>query len=223
MNKLEKEEREKLLDQQVKKSGKAIRGVATEFKKFIARGNVLDLAVAVVIGAAFSAIVNGLVNYIIMPCITALTGNNELAGLSTVLIPAQLDAEGNVVKAALLLQWGSFLQAIINFIIIAIVIFAFVKVVNGVKNALDFDERIKVVVQKKLDDDEELSKYEQKWLRRKLKYEPNEAPKKKQPAAPAAPVPPTPTEALLAEILEQLKANNNGKNVEIPLNGEFKK
>ena len=88
-----------------------------EFGDFIKRGNVIDLAVAVVIGGAFSAIVTSLVNDIIMPVIGMITGGIDFSGLKATVGDATL-------------AYGSFIQAVINFLIIAFVIFMVVKAMN---------------------------------------------------------------------------------------------
>ena len=84
-----------------------------EFKTFIMRGNVLDLAVGVVIGGAFTAIVNSLVKDIITPIIVAVTGNADLTGLSFKIGQADF-------------TYGNFLQAVLNFLLIALILFVFV-------------------------------------------------------------------------------------------------
>ena len=94
-----------------------------EFKAFISKGNIIDLAVAVVIGTAFNKIVSSLVNDIIMPLITWALGANSLADLSIVL---QTDELG---VATLTWNYGSFIQAIIDFLIIALSIFVVLKIV----------------------------------------------------------------------------------------------
>lgn len=91
-----------------------------EFKEFVMRGNVLDLAVAVIIGGAFGKIVGSLVNDILMPLIGLVLGGISFADLTF-----------NVREVVV--QWGSFVQAIIDFLIIALVIFLIVKVVNATK------------------------------------------------------------------------------------------
>ncbi len=183
-------------------------GFFKDFKKFITRGNVLDLAVGVVIGSAFTAIVNGLVKFIITPLITLCTGENSIADVSTVLRPEVIDPEtGEVVKEALTLQWGSFLQAVIDFIMIAFVVFIFVRIIMSVQKAMDFDGNMTETVQKKLDADIPLSEFEEKWLARKIKKDPEHAPGKKEPEQPAEPAVPelSSTDKLLTEILETLK------------------
>lgn len=186
-----------------------------EFKTFISRGNVLDMAVGVIIGAAFSAIVNSLVKDIITPLISLLTGGISLDKLNLILRPAVLAEDGvTVVKAALTFNYGSFIQSIINFLIIAWTVFLFVKAAIGVKKSLDYNDNMKNVVQKKLDADEKLTSIESKWLARKLKKDPADAPKKTAPktAAPAAAAAaPTATELLLKDILAELKAANADK------------
>lgn len=100
-----------------------MKGFFTEFKAFIMKGNVLDLAVAVVMGAAFGAVVKALVDNIIMPIIGIVVGGIDVAGLSVKV--------GDAV-----LTYGAFLQAIINFISISFVIFIFVKIINTAMNKL---------------------------------------------------------------------------------------
>ena len=105
-----------------------------EFKKFAVRGNVVDLAVAVVIGAAFGAVVNSLVADIIMPVIGAVTGGVDFSNYflplsSKVTAPALVDAR----KQGAVLAWGNFLTLIINFLIIAFALFIVIKAINSLK------------------------------------------------------------------------------------------
>lgn len=92
-----------------------------EFKEFISRGNVMDMAVGVIIGGAFTAIVTSLVNDIIMPILSLITGGFDFTALAIAF------GEG---EEAASLNYGSFIQAIINFILIAIVIFVIIKSIN---------------------------------------------------------------------------------------------
>ena len=107
-----------------------------EFKKFAMRGNVVDLAVGVIIGGAFGKIVTSLVNDIIMPPIGVLLGNKNFTDLAVTLKAAQpevLDEAGNVLQPAIaevLWKYGSFLQVTIDFLIIAISVFVMIKVIN---------------------------------------------------------------------------------------------
>lgn len=89
----------------------------TEFKEFAMRGNVVDLAVAVVMGVAFNKIVTALVDGIIMPCVGLLVGGINIAGLSFTVGKAQI-------------KWGSFLQSAIDFILVAFAIFLLIKLIN---------------------------------------------------------------------------------------------
>jgi large conductance mechanosensitive channel len=98
-----------------------------EFKNFAMKGNVIDLAVAVVIGGAFGKIVSSLVNDLIMPIIGALLGGLSFANLKYVITPAS----GDVAEAAIL--YGSFIQSIVDFVIVAFAIFVFVKILSSVK------------------------------------------------------------------------------------------
>lgn len=98
-----------------------------EFKAFALKGNVIDLAVAVVIGGAFGKIVSSMVNDIIMPAIGALIGGVSFADLKYVITPAS----GDIAEVAVL--YGSFIQAIVDFLIIAFAIFIFVKILNSTK------------------------------------------------------------------------------------------
>jgi large conductance mechanosensitive channel len=108
-------------------------GMMTEFKEFALRGNVIDLAVGVVIGGAFGKIVTSLVNDLIMPSVSYVIGSSNFKSLSMTLRPAVLDSEGKESVPALLLNYGSFIQAIIDFAIIAFVIFIVVKMINDLR------------------------------------------------------------------------------------------
>ena len=92
-----------------------------EFKEFISRGNVMDMAVGVIIGGAFTAIVNSLVNDVVMPLLSLLTGGFDFSALCIVL------GEG---ENAATLNYGAFISAVINFILIAFVIFLVIKGIN---------------------------------------------------------------------------------------------
>ena len=104
-----------------------------DFKKFITRGNVIDMAVGVIIGGAFNKIVSSVVNDVIMPPIGVLIGGVDFKDLKLVLkdaVPEQLDEAGNVVQAAVAevtLNYGSFIQNVVDFLIIALTIFFMIK------------------------------------------------------------------------------------------------
>lgn len=107
----------------------------SEFKEFAVRGNVVDLAVAVVIGGAFGKIVTSLVNDIVMPLVGKIVGGVNFNDLAVVLTPAQLNADGSEAAAAVLLRYGAFLQSIIDFLLVAFAIFVAVKAINRLRRA----------------------------------------------------------------------------------------
>jgi large conductance mechanosensitive channel len=104
-----------------------------EFKEFISRGNVVDLAVGVIIGGAFGAIVGSLVKDIVMPPIGYLLSGIDFSSLKAQLAPAVIDASGKVTKPEVAISYGLFINTIINFLIVAFVIFLVVKGVNALK------------------------------------------------------------------------------------------
>jgi large conductance mechanosensitive channel len=108
-------------------------GLVTEFKEFISRGNVVDLAVGVVIGAAFGKIVTALVDCIVMPTIGAFTKGVSVSDWKYVIKPSQLDSAGKEVAAELAIRYGMFIQTIIDFLLIALVIFLILKAYNRVR------------------------------------------------------------------------------------------
>ena len=138
-------------------------GLFQEFKEFAARGNVIDLAVGVIIGAAFGKIVTSLVEQVVMPPIGLLLGRVDFSNLEWVLAPEDPATEA-VEKVAI--QYGAFVNTVIQFLIVAFVVFLMVKGINRLR--------------------------------------------RQQAEAPAAPPPPTPTEALLAEIRDELRARPRG-------------
>ena len=102
-----------------------------EFKEFALKGNVMDMAVGIIIGGAFGKIVSSLVNDIIMPPIGLITGSS-FEDAKVVLREAQTDAaSGEVLKEAITLNWGSFVQTTVDFFIIAFCIFVMIKAMNS--------------------------------------------------------------------------------------------
>jgi large conductance mechanosensitive channel len=104
-----------------------------EFKVFIARGNVVDLAVGVIIGAAFGAIVTSLVQDVLMPPIGYLMSGIDFSSLKIQITPDVTDAAGKVTKAGVAIAYGNFINQIIKFLIVSFVIFLVVKGVNSLK------------------------------------------------------------------------------------------
>ena len=107
-------------------------GMVSEFKEFIAKGNVLDLAVGVVIGAAFGKIVTALVDGIVMPIVGVALGGVSVSDWKYVIKPETVDAAGAKV-AEVAVQYGVFIQTLIDFLIIAFVIFLVIKAYNRMR------------------------------------------------------------------------------------------
>ncbi|MBX3477326.1 MAG: large-conductance mechanosensitive channel protein MscL [Brevundimonas sp.] len=137
-------------------------GLLTEFREFAARGNVVDLAVGVIIGASFGKIVTSLVEQVVMPPVGLLLGRVDFSNLEWVLVPENPATEA-IEKVSI--QYGAFINTVIQFLIVAWVVFLMVKLINK--------------------------------MRREQAAEPEAAA-------------PTPTEALLAEIRDELKARPRG-------------
>ena len=174
---------------------KAIKKLWDEFKKFISRGNVLDLAVAVVIGAAFTAIVTSLTNDIIMPLINSAVGDGDLSSLCTVLKAVYLEDGSLDMANSLVINWGNFIQAIFDFILIALVIFAIVKIINTIRDAGS-------KLNKQAKREKELRKRAKKLVKQGVA---EEAPAPEEPAKPTV-------EELLTEIRNLLAANAKSEN-----------
>jgi len=111
-----------------------------DFKKFITKGNVLDMAVAVVVATAFNAIVNGLVKYIITPLVTYFTSGVSINEWEYVLREEVLNAEGAVEISKIAIQYGIWLQAILDFLIIAFTVFVLVRVIKSMERKLNAKE-----------------------------------------------------------------------------------
>ena len=127
-----KEQKEKLKKEKI--------SFFTDFKKFITKGNVLDLAVAVVIGSAFNAIVTGLVKNIITPAMTYFTSGASIDEWEYVLRPETLDEAGEVLEAEISIHYGLWIQAIIDFLIIAFCIFVAVRIIKKLERKLNAKE-----------------------------------------------------------------------------------
>ena len=107
-----------------------------EFKQFAMRGNVIDLAVGVVIGGAFGKITNSLVNDIIMPAVSMITGGVNFNDWKIVLKQAVIE-NGEEISAAVSINYGTFISVIIDFIILAFAVFCMVKVINSLHRKKD--------------------------------------------------------------------------------------
>ena len=115
------------------------KGFFGEFKTFITRGNVLDMAVGVIVGGAFTAIVNAMSNNILRPLINwllaVLIGKDGLSGAITMLSPAYDETGALLLADSIYIDWGAFISAVINFLLIAFVLFMIVRVMNRIAKA----------------------------------------------------------------------------------------
>ena len=105
-----------------------------EFKEFAMKGNVVDMAIGVVIGAAFGKITTSLVNDVIMPLISRITGGVDFSGWKWVLKAAEVDADGVETAAEIAVNYGSFIAVVLDFLIIALVLFMVVKAINKLRS-----------------------------------------------------------------------------------------
>lgn len=101
-----------------------------EFKEFAVKGNVMDMAIGVIIGGAFGKIVTSLVNDLLMPLVGALIGNVDFTKLSATLRAPRLNEAGEVIGEAVTLNYGNFIQTTVDFLIVALCIFGVIKLVN---------------------------------------------------------------------------------------------
>lgn len=189
-----------------------------EFGKFIMRGNVLDLAVGVIVGGAFTAIVNALSNHILKPIINFLLamilGEDSLENIYTYL-KKSYTAEGTIdLASSIYIDWGAFINAVINFLLIAFVLFCIVKAINKVAEAhdkmwddMDLPKKKKICEYRKsgLTKKEAIAKYEEELKLFAEKKAAEEAAAKK--AAAEAERKATENTRLLEKIVELLKEN----------------
>lgn len=108
-------------------------GLWKEFKAFAMRGNVIDMAVGIIIGAAFGKIVNSLVNDVLMPPLGLLLGQMDFSEFSVTLRDKVVSETGQVVSEAVKINYGMFINTVVNFVIVAAAIFALIKVMNMAK------------------------------------------------------------------------------------------
>lgn len=128
----------------------------SDFKSFALKGNIVDMAIGVVIGSAFGKIVTSLVNDIITPLIGLLTGNISLAELKFVLAEAVLNEAGEVVTPELAITYGAFLQTVIDFFIIALSIFVVMRVaMNTRKKIEDMKKKEEAVAEEAAEEEKE--------------------------------------------------------------------
>ena len=198
-----------------------------EFKKFITRGNVVDMAVGVIVGSSFTAIVNGLSNFILKPIINwllaLLLGKNALIEIYTFL--TKMDADGNVITdntvpdltQSIYIDWGAFINAVINFFLVAFVLFTLVKIINTIRDGrVALEDKISDGIPTKADrkamkargiklsDPEAVAAYMEEKHRKEAEEAEKAAAEAEEKARIERENNPT-TEDLLKQILEQLK------------------
>ena len=155
--KKEKEQRVKEMKMKIKKKKD---GFFADFKKFITRGNVLDMAVGVIVGGAFTAIINALSNNILKPIINWLLalilGKDSLSEIFTFLKRVETTDEAGVTVVdlanSIYIDWGAFINAIINFFLIALTLFTIVRIINNVRRKMDAKDIAAAEAKKKEED-----------------------------------------------------------------------
>lgn len=116
--------------------------IAKEFKEFAVKGNMIDMAVGIIIGGAFGKIVNSLVADVIMPPIGMLLGQVDFKDLAITMKAATVDAAGAEIEAVTL-NYGMFIQNVVDFLIVAFAVFMMVKVVNRLRRKQEVEEAAK--------------------------------------------------------------------------------
>ena len=191
-----------------------------EFRKFIMRGNIVDMSVGVIVGGAFTSIVNGLTNNILKPIINwflaMLLGTDSLSEVFTYLkrveVP-ELDANGVAtgkmivdLNQSIYIDWGSFINAIINFLIIAFVLFVIDKAINSINDSHKKLQDLQLRIDWKNENGIKLNKKEKAFLAKKAQLAKEEEAKRlaEEEALKNQPKPVT-TEDLLVEIRDLLK------------------
>lgn len=188
-----------------------------EFKKFISRGNVMDMAVGTIIGAAFTAIVTALSNGILKPIINMVLyycfggDNDALDKMYTVLVKVYKVEDGKQVldlANSILIDWGAFISAIINFLLVAFVLFLIIRTFNNIKDGAEKTKNIENIINFKNSKGIKLNKKELAYLEEKhAKEEAAAALEAKKKEEEAKPAPKDPVVELLEEIRDSLSKN----------------
>lgn len=188
-----------------------------EFKKFISRGNVMDMAVGTIIGAAFTAIVTALSNGILKPIINMVLyycfggDNDALDKMYTVLVKVYKVEDGKQVldlANSILIDWGAFISAIINFLLVAFVLFLIIRTFNNIKDGAEKTKNIENIINFKNSKGIKLNKKELAYLEEKrAKEEAAAALEAKKNEEEAKPAPKDPVVELLEEIRDSLNKN----------------
>ena len=178
-----------------------------EFKQFISRGNVLNMAIGVIIGSSFSSIITALTNKILMPLINALLakGGNGLESAYTFLEKGYTDGVLDLTKS-IYIDWGAFITAIINFVLIALILFMIMKMMMSAQGFLNKQAKMWPTKEEK----KILKEQGVKMNNKRAVLEATNALREKNKPVPAEPKPTQ--EQLLTGILEELKKLNEVKN-----------
>ena len=110
-------------------------GLLKEFKEFAVKGNAVDMAVGIIVGAAFGKIVTSIVNDLLMPPIGLLLGGKDFLSLQLVLRQASVDLSGKVLKSEVVVRYGAFVNTVVDFLIVAFCIFLIIKGLNVLRRA----------------------------------------------------------------------------------------
>ena len=113
----------------------------TEFKEFIMRGNVLDMAVGVIIASAFGAITTSLVNDVFMPFISWVFGTRDMSALNVVVRPELTNEYGKIIQEGITLGFGTFLATVIDFVLVALVVFTVIKSFNKAREIAEKNKK----------------------------------------------------------------------------------
>ena len=119
-------------------------GIIQEFKKFAVKGNMIDLAVGIIIGAAFNKIVDTLVKHVIGPPLGWLTAGVEIGNMAWVIDPPVRNEAGEIVDPGVVIGYGMFIEALIDFLIIALTLFVIIRFINGLKDKAEDDKNKEV-------------------------------------------------------------------------------
>ncbi len=170
-----------------------------EFRKFINRGNVLDMAVGVIIGSAFSKVVSSLVADVITPVLSLLTGKGKLTELAWVLVPAVEESETTAAVAEVSVRYGQFLQYILDFLVTALCVFFAVRIISHLRKV---PKQIETGITEFIEEQ-----------RRRRNGEPEAENQQTEPALSVAPTPtsspvPPPSDPVLSEIRDLLREMN---------------
>ena len=117
-----------------------MKNIYKEFREFAVKGNMVDMAIGIIIGTAFSAIVNSLVKDIVMPLFGFMTGDIDLSTKKYVLQEAEIDTAGKTINEAIAISYGKFLGVCLDFFIIAASIFMVIKLINSLKRKAEDPE-----------------------------------------------------------------------------------